>query len=133
MVVDKFGRTDNASSSSNYVVSGGITPSQATNTFLRRDGGNTATADINLDSHRLVNVADPTNNKDAANKEYVDALKVSKTGDIMTGDLTFTTSGPNTIRNVGCQSVTDGQNFNLWLGSHNVRLAYTDFLKYLQL
>jgi hypothetical protein len=51
----------------------------------------------------------------------------------MTGDLTFTTTGANTVRNVGCQSVTSGQNFNLWLGSPNVRLAYTDLLKYLQL
>jgi hypothetical protein len=82
MTVDKFGRTDSTNSaSSNYVVSGGITPSQANNTYLRRDGGNTATADINLDSHKLVGVADPTNNKDVTNKEYVDdkdALKSFK-------------------------------------------------------
>ena len=63
--------------------------SQANDTFLRRDGANTAESDIDLDSHKLINVADPTSDKDAANKEYVDANagpesglnKVSKTGD----------------------------------------------------
>ena len=59
--------------------------------ILRRDGGNTVSGNINFNSHKLVNVATPTNNKDAANKEYVDANsgvdKVSKSGDTMTGDL----------------------------------------------
>jgi hypothetical protein len=127
MTVDKFGRSD-----ANRVTSGGITLSQANNSFLRRDGTNTASADINLDSHKLINVAAPTNIKDAVNKEYADA-KVSKTGDTMTGDLTFTTTGDNTVRNVGCQSVGSGQNFNLWLGTPNIRLAYTDLLRYLPL
>lgn len=70
MPVDKFGRTD--ATNSTRVISGGITLSQANNAFLRRDGGNAATANISLDSHKLINVSDPTNNKDAANKEYVD-------------------------------------------------------------
>jgi len=30
------------------------------NNFIRRDGGNTATNDIDLDSHKLRNVANPT-------------------------------------------------------------------------
>ena len=135
MPVDKFGRTDNTNST--RVISGGITLSQANNAFLRRDGGNAAAADINLDSHKLINIADPTNNKDAANKEYVDANseynKVSKSGDTLTGDLALTTSIPNTTRNLGCQTITNGQIFNLWLGTSNVRLAYTDVFKYLQL
>jgi hypothetical protein len=135
MPVSKFGITD--ANSSTRVVSGGVTLSQATNTFLRRDGGNTATADISLDSHKLINVGDPTNNKDVANKEYVDSNsavnKVSKTGDTMTGDFAFTTSGVGTTRNFGCQTVTNGQTFNLWLGTTNVRLAYTDLFKLLHL
>jgi F5/8 type C domain len=70
------------------------------------------------------------------NKKYVDdqdALKVSKVADTMIGDLTFTTTNPNTTRNLGCQTITNGQQFNLWLGTNKVWLAYTDFLKYLQL
>ena len=70
MPVDIFGRTPIASSQG--VVSGAVTLTQATNTFLRRDGGNTATSDINLDSHRLTNVLDPANAQDAATKSHVD-------------------------------------------------------------
>jgi hypothetical protein len=61
MPVDKFGRSD--ASNSNRVISGGITLSQANNSFLRRDGTNTASADINLDSHKLINVAAPRTSK----------------------------------------------------------------------
>jgi len=57
---------------------------QANDTFLRRDGGNAAESDIDLGSHKLINIADLTNDKDAANKEYVDSNagtnKVSKSG-----------------------------------------------------
>jgi hypothetical protein len=84
MPVDKFGRSTSASSE------GGFSLSEANASFLRRDGTNTATADIDLSLHKLINVADPINTKDAVNKDYADA-KVSKTGDTMTGDLTFTT------------------------------------------
>jgi len=84
MPVDVFGRTDFASDST-HVISQGINTKQANDTFLRRDGGNVASSDIDLDSHKLVNVADPTNDKDAANKEYVDSNagtnRVSKSHD----------------------------------------------------
>jgi len=70
MPVDIFGRTPTASSQ--RVVSGGVTLTQATNAFIRRDGGNTATADINLDSHKLINVLDPDDGQDGATKAYVD-------------------------------------------------------------
>ena len=76
MNVDKFGRTSGGGScncNSSQVVGGGLTLAQANNTFLRRDGGNTATGVIDMTTHKLVNVADPTSNKDAANKEYVDS------------------------------------------------------------
>jgi len=50
-----------------------------------------AASDIDLDSHKLINIADPTNDKDAANKEHVDSNagtnKVSKSGDYMTENL----------------------------------------------
>jgi hypothetical protein len=47
---------------------------------------------IQMGGRSIVGVADPTNNKDVTNKEYVDdkdALKVSKAGDTMTGNLTL--------------------------------------------
>ena len=60
MPVDVFGRTSHgAAEDSGHIVFRGITVAQANDTFLRRDGGNTAESDINLDSHKLINVADP--------------------------------------------------------------------------
>jgi hypothetical protein len=67
--VDIFGRSPTASSQ--RVVSGGVTSTQATNAFSRRDGGNTATSDIKLNSHEIINVLNPTSDKDAATKGYV--------------------------------------------------------------
>ena len=40
------------------------------NTTLRRDGTNSMTADLNLDDHKLINVKEPTNDKDGVNKKY---------------------------------------------------------------
>lgn len=71
MPVDKFGRTNVGTLQ--RVVSGGVTSSQVNNTFLRRDGENTATANISMDSHKLINVLDPTNDQDTATKHYVDS------------------------------------------------------------
>lgn len=70
MSVDKFGRTNVGTLQ--RVVSGGVTLSQVNNTFLSRDGGNSATANINMDSHKLINVSDPTSDQDTATKHYVD-------------------------------------------------------------
>ena len=68
MPVDIFGN------SSQKVVCEGITLAQAINAFLRRDGGNAATADINLNSHKITNVLNPTSAQDATTKSYVDGL-----------------------------------------------------------
>ena len=65
MTVDIFGRTPTASSQ--RVVSGGVTLTQVTNAFLRRDGGNTVTSNMNLDSHKIINVLNPTSDQDAGN------------------------------------------------------------------
>jgi len=90
MPVDVFGTT-NFASDSTRVISQGINMKQANDTFLRQDGGNVASNDIDLDSHKLINVADPTKDKHAANKQYVDSNAgtntVSKSGDYMTGNL----------------------------------------------
>ena len=54
------------------VIAGGITLSQVNNTFLRVDGANAATGNIDLGSNKLINVADPTDLQDVATKNYVD-------------------------------------------------------------
>ena len=70
MPVNKFGT--NAGIIRKYVFDG-ISLDQDNDIFLRRDGANTITGDINLNSHRLVNVSDPTNSRDAATKSCVDS------------------------------------------------------------
>ena len=40
--------------------------------FLKLDGTSTPTADITMGSHKVTNVASPTDNADAVNKDYVD-------------------------------------------------------------
>jgi hypothetical protein len=75
MSVNIFGKTN--AGSSQRVISGGVTLSQAINTFLRRDGKNAADANINMDSHNIINVLDPANAQDAATKNYVDNRAVS--------------------------------------------------------
>ena len=128
MPVDVFGRTDFAKDSTR-VISRGIDIQQANKVFLRRDGENAAESDINLDSHKLINVADPTDNKDAANKEYVDSNagtnKVSKSGDTMTGHLLM--SGPigsEKVRVLGCTDLTPGKGFSLTLGNFQNQLQF---------
>jgi hypothetical protein len=92
------------------------------------DGTNLPSANINLNSNKITNLANPTNNTDAVNKNYIDNsinAKVSKTGDIMTGDLIIKTgSGP--VRNVGCDDLSSGSNtFNLLLGNSQNKITYT--------
>ena len=58
------------------------------NTFLRRDGRNTATWTINMTGNTFTNVSNPVDNHDAANKIYVDKnAGISKTGGRMLGNL----------------------------------------------
>ena len=69
---------------------GGISQAQGDARYLRLDGGK-MTGDINMSGNRTVtNLNAPANATDAATKQYVDnanSLKVSKTGDTMTGQL----------------------------------------------
>lgn len=91
MPVDIFGHTIGVHSRGRTETPG-VSMSKANNTFLRRDGTSLAGRDINLNSHKLINVSDPTDSQDAATKSYVDinsveGTKVSRTGDTMQGML----------------------------------------------
>jgi len=122
MPVDKFGHTD--SGATQRVVSGGVTLSQVNNTFLRRDCANALTEDLNLDSHRLINVKDPSNAQDAATKNYVDNSetdKVSKSGDTITGDLNILLSEDN-LRTFGVRDSGPGKSVTLFLGDAGHRI-----------
>ena len=65
--------------------------------FMQRDFSNAQPAanDIDFNNNKALNVGAPTNAGDGANKNYTDtqdALKVSKAGDSMTGDLDMSSS-----------------------------------------
>src|SRR5688572_1116979 len=106
MPVDKFGHTD--SGSMQRVVAGGVTLTQINNTFLRLDGSNDITGDIDMGGHllvglpldypsagngdeaisfsqatalvadKIVNSAAPTADNHLANKKYVDERDSTK-------------------------------------------------------
>ena len=74
MPVDKFGhefkqRTTTVQSE------GGIGLSFVNNTYLRLDGENDVTGNLNMDLNKIENLGEPTNPRDATNKEYVDKTK----------------------------------------------------------
>jgi len=56
--------------------------------FLKRDGTNTAVGTINMTGNRFTNVSSQENDRDAANKVYVDNnAGISKRGGEMLGNL----------------------------------------------
>ena len=86
---------------------------------------------FDLDSHKLTIVVDPTDKKDAANKDYVDSnagsdsglYKVLKAGDSMTGDL-YLRIGDDNVRLLGCTNLTPETGFSLPLGYYQNQLQF---------
>src|SRR5678815_4463848 len=73
MPVDKFGHTD--SGNMQRVVAGGVTLTQVNNTFLRLDGTNTLTGNLNLGGNTIEGLSTtytPSEDNDLTNKKYVD-------------------------------------------------------------
>jgi len=106
MSVDKFGRHKQTKP---HVNEAPVT--QLQDTFLRRDGGNTAVGTINMTGNTLTNVSKPIHDYDAANKIYVDEnAGISKTGDTMLGDLNMNnfrlTGLPTTLPNTPNDAVS---------------------------
>ena len=82
MPVDKFGR--NCDRTTVYT---GIYIANLTNSFLRRDGGNTAIFAIDMNTNIIKNVAEPLTNHDVATKNYVDTNAITTAGGIVSGDI----------------------------------------------
>ena len=83
MPVDKFGRNDDRTTA----VYTGINIANLTNSFLRRDEGNTAIGAIDLISNIIKNVSDPVSNHVVATKNYVDTNAFATAGDVVSGDI----------------------------------------------
>ena len=71
MSVDKFGRHN----SSQIYAEPGVSVRYVNNNFIRRDGSNDAEGELNMNNHKITNVADPTSSLDAVNKNYADNRK----------------------------------------------------------
>src|ERR1043165_1011271 len=116
MPVDKFGHTDSASTQ--RVVSGGVTLTQVNNTFARLDGSNAFV---------------PSEDNHLANKRYVDdqdAMKVSKTGDTVSGDLFISASSDQAVdRILGCNNILVRQRFTLLLGNTGNKISFHNTIK----
>ena len=79
MPVDKFGRNGDT-------VYTGINIINLANSFLRRDGDNTATGATDMHRNIIKNVADPLSNQDVASKNYVDTNAFTTAGGVRSGD-----------------------------------------------
>ena len=64
----------------------------------------------------MINIPTPSTAADATNKNYVDQTTVSKTGDVMSGNLIMHV-GNNPCISVGCNDLQDNKRFNSLLGS----------------
>lgn len=129
MPVDKLSHTDNGSTwTVQRTVSGGVTLSQVTDASLLTDGPNTVTADINLDSHNLVHMNNPENNRDAAHNYCIDnteATSVFPSGDTITGDLLLSI-GSNHLCMLACNYMKhDHAPFNIYLCNEENQIQST--------
>ena len=122
MPVDKFGRNGDRTTTTVYT---GINIANLTNSFLRRDGGNTAIGAIDMNSHIIKNVADPLSNHDVATKNYVDTNAFTTAGGVVSGDIKWNV-GSDLVRSLGCNDISAGKKFTLLLDD---RLKYANVFR----
>ena len=112
MPVDKCGRNGDRTTP----VYTGINIVNLTNSFLRRDGCNTAIGAIDMNSHIITNVADPLSNHDVATMNYVDTNAFTTAGGVVSGDIKLSVDS-DLVRSLGCNDLSAGKKFTLLLGT----------------
>ena len=120
MPVDKFGRNGDRTTT----VYTGIYIANLTNSFLRRDGGNTAIGAIDLNSNIIKQVSHPVSYQDVATKNYVDIHAFITAGGVVSGDIKLK-FGYDLVRSLGCNDLSAGKKFTLLLGTDTNMLTYT--------
>ena len=118
MSADKFGRNGERTTT----VYTGINIANLTNSFLRRDGGNTASGAIDMNNKINKNVADPLIYQDVETKNYVDTNAAG--GGVVFGDIKLNI-GFDLVRSLGCNDLTAGKKYTLLLGSDTNMLTYS--------
>ena len=120
MSVDKFGRNGDRATP----VYTEINIANLTNTFLRRDGGNTAIGAIDMNSNIIKNVANPLCNQDVVTKNYIHTHAFSTAGGVVSGYVVLRIDS-DIVRILGCDSLSAGKTFILMLGSYSNMLTYS--------
>ena len=117
MPANKFGRNGERTTT----VYTGINIANLTNSFLRRDGGNTAIGAIDMNNN-IKNGADPLIYQDVAIKNYVDTNAAA--GGVVFGDIKLNIVF-DLIRSLGCNDLTAVKKVTLLLGTDTNRLTYS--------
>ena len=120
MPVDNFGRNDDRTTT----VYTGINIANLTNSFLRRDGGNTAIGAIDMNSNIIKNVSDTLSNQDVATKNYVDTNAFTTAGGVVSCDIKLNV-GSDLAKSLRCNDLTKGKKFTFLLGTDTNMLSYS--------
>ena len=102
----------------------GINIANLSNSFLRREGGNTAIGAIGMNSHIITNVADSLSNQDVSSKNYVDTNAFTTAGGVVSGDIKLNV-GSDLVKSLGCKNLMTSKKFTLVLLTDTNMLSYS--------